>query len=98
VIVLVPRRNPLAALTAIVSVASPPETATGAPKVVLPSENVTLPVTIPVVVEVTDATSSVVPASVTTAGTAVSDVEVTAEPVTDTVALLVEIPKVAFPP
>jgi hypothetical protein len=87
VIVFVPVLNPLVALTATLgSVASPPETG-AVPNVVLPMVNVTVPAMVPAVVEVTDATSSVVPASVTQAGAAVRVVLVGASTVTGLVPL-----------
>jgi hypothetical protein len=55
-----------------------------------PIENVTLPVMVPVVVELTAAVNVVVPPGATEAGAAVSVVEVTAEPVTHSVVLPVE--------
>jgi hypothetical protein len=73
--------NPLAAVTGTLgSVASPPVTA-AVPKGVLFTMNVTFPAMVPAVVEVTVATNSIVPESVTTSGAGVSVVVVAASTV-----------------
>jgi hypothetical protein len=88
--------NPFAVLTAaLLSVASPPESV-AVPNVVLPIENVTLPVMVPAVVELTDATNSVVSPIVTEAGAAVSVVVVIASAAIGV--LPVEAAKLAPPP
>lgn len=96
--VFVPAINPFAVLSAtLLRVASPPESG-AVPKVMLPIEKVTVPVTVPAVVELTDAVNAAVPPGVSDAGDEVSVVVVAAGPATFSVVLPVEDAKFPLAP